>query len=289
VTTSGATGLADGEAYVDASSWRAVSVTGPDAAGWLNDLVSADLAGIPTGRALASLLLGPTGGVLAAFTVAVEDEGFVLIQDPDQPSVADLLSRYVLSSGVRVEDVSGISTILALPGLVEPPAVAIGRWRAPSCLSGSGGDGHDLVGPADAREAMLNEMRDHASASRSDAEAWRVLAAVPKLGVDTEPADLPHECGMSAAVAEDKGCFLGQEAVARSRRGRPRRLLLPVLADGPIAPGDEVRADGAAAGRVTSAADVDGVHLGLARVVWAHREGPWRTASGSRLERRRVA
>lgn len=274
-TSSVATRLADGEAYVDASGWRAVSVTGPDAAAWLNDLVSADLAGIVTDTTRPSLLLSPTGGVQASFTVAAEEEGFILIQDPDQPSIADLLARYVLSSGVRLNDVTGRRTILAFPGLVEPPPVAAGRWCAPTCLGG--GDGHDLIGPADAREAMLAAVDGHARASRSDARAWRVLAAVPKLGVDADPADLPHECGMSAAVAEEKGCYLGQEAVARSRRGRPRRLVLAVEADAPIAPGDGLLADGAAAGRITSAAEVDGRHLGLARVAWAFRDGPWRT------------
>jgi folate-binding protein YgfZ len=106
--------------------------------------------------------------------------------------------------------------------------------------------------------------------------------------VDATSDDLPQEAGLESAVAFDKGCYLGQEALARARNlGHPRRLLLALQADEPVAAGEPVLIGGQDAGRVTSASTVEGSTLVLARVSWPARQGPFRTASGIELSRRR--
>ena len=281
----GADLLASGLAFADLSPWRKIGVTGPDARGWLNDLVSADIGMLRKGLARRSLLLSPTGLVRAEFTVAARDEGFLLIQDPIQPRAIDrLLAPYVLSSHVEMTDRTGELVLLALPGLSDAPQAQGAEVSMPSCL----GSGLDLVVPNAAYQSLVSELSGRFRlAGQESLEAWRVNAGIPRLGVDVAEDDLPQEAGFVDAVAFDKGCYLGQEAVAKVRNlGHPRRLVIPLEADGPVSSGDPVRVEGRDAGLVTSVAALDGGHVALARVRWDARHGPFRTALGTALRTR---
>jgi hypothetical protein len=277
--------LVSGSAFVDVSSRRTIAVSGSQALEWLNDLVSAGLDDLAPGRSRPSLLLSPTGAVLAAFTVALVGGSIVLIQDPRQPrSIAGLLEPYVLSSDVRLDDRTGELAIFAFPGRTDVPDAPGADPSAPSCL----GVGADVISVAEEHDRVLASLSAAASrASDDDAEAWRVAAAIPAVGVDTAEGDLPAECRLEEAVSFDKGCYLGQEAVARTRNlGHPRRLLVAVEGDGAVAPGDVVHAGDGETGSVTSTARVDGRTLALARIRWEHRDAPLRTAAGVELRPR---
>lgn len=267
--------------FADLSGWRKVAVSGPDALEWLNDLVSADLSRLSPGRAARSLLLSPTGGVRAEFTAVPTDDGFLLLQDPGQRSVLDLLSPYTLSSDVALEDRTDRFALLAIPNRARPLEGVKASASTPSCL----GPGLDLIAPASEAARLVEAVSiSLVQATEDQVEAWRVLAGLPRLGVDVIESDLPQEAGLEAAVAFDKGCYLGQEAVAKVRNlGHPRRLLLPIEADAPVSAGDLVLADGREAGTLTSVAVVDGRSLGLARIGWAARVGPFLTAGGVAL------
>lgn len=280
--------LASGHAYVDLSFWRKTAVRGPDASTWLNDLISADLSGLQPGWARQSLLLSPTGQVRAAFTVAARDDGYLLLQDPIQPGrVGDLLARYVLSSDVSLEDRTAEVSLFALPGADVAVEAEGATSSVPSCLT----SGVDLLAPAAAHDAVEAELAGRFQAvGDEDLEVWRIRASLTRLGVDVGPDDLPQEGAMDGAVAHAKGCYLGQEAVARTRNlGHPRRLLLPLAAIRPVSPGDVVEVDGREVGQVTSVAPnapgTPGVVL-MARVRWDGREGPFRTRTGVDLLRR---
>src|SRR5438132_10628083 len=92
--------------FVQHDGVRIVEVTGSDARGWLNDLVTGPVGTLRSGRATRSLLLTPTGRIRADFTVA--DTGrLTLLQDGAQPHAIDgLLAPYVLSSDVEMSDES---------------------------------------------------------------------------------------------------------------------------------------------------------------------------------------
>jgi folate-binding protein YgfZ len=278
----GAEALAAGRAFVDVSSWRTVAVAGDDAFQWLNDLVSADLSGLQPGRARRSLLLAPTGGIRAAFTVAMRAGTFLLIQDPIQPNPIDrLLAPYVLSSDVTIRDRTGQVTLLAFPGVTDPPDLPEAPQSAPSCV----GAGVDLVGTAADHDGLLATLSGSLEqVGTQDLDAWRVVSGLPRYAVDATDQDLPQEAGMTDAVSFGKGCYLGQEAVAKVRNlGHPRRLVLRMEADASVAAGDAVVASGRQAGLVTSVAAVDGRTVALVRVRWDAREGPFATAGGVAL------
>jgi folate-binding protein YgfZ len=189
---------------------------------------------------------------------------------------------YVLSSDVALVDRTGDLAILALPGAPEPPEIEGARASAPSAL----GAGSDLIAPSSERERIVTELsRRFAQATEDDAEAWRVAAGIPHVGIDTADGDLPQEAALEGSVAFDKGCFVGQEAVAKTRNlGHPRRVLVAFAADGSVAAREAVLVDGVEVGSVTSAAPVRGGSRGLARIRWADRDRVLTTAAGVVLE-----
>lgn len=282
--------LDEGRAVVDLTWWRKVLASGSDAPRWLNDLLAADLAGSAVGESRRSLLLSPTGRVRADVTVFLGPEGHLLVQDPDQPEAIDaVLFPYVLSSDVNLEDRTGELALVALPGRGQPPDVALPEgWETfhPSCL----GPGLDLVGPEpdhrQVRRLLEGSFPSLVEASDAAVEAWRIARAVPRFPVDLTPESLPHETDLGEAVAYDKGCYLGQEAVARIRNlGRPPFVLVSFRAGGPVSPGDPVLADGDHVGTVTSATPLEGGGTALiARVRWAAQDASLSTLTGESLD-----
>jgi folate-binding protein YgfZ len=274
--------LVSGRGFVDLSSWLKVAVTGSDALGWLNDLVSADISDLAPGDARQSLLLSPTGRIRAEFTVAALDGTLMLLQDPAQSSPVDaLLAPYVLSSNVELEDRTDELALFAFPGLTTAPDTPVMAVSSPSCA----GAGVDVFAPAMDHDSVLTSLSSaYTRVEPKDVEAWRVEVGMPRFGVDALEEDLPQEGGFADAVSFDKGCYLGQEAVAKVRNlGHPRRTVLHLAADENVAAGDVVVAEGEQVGQVTSATRSDGHWRLLARVRWASRARPLATSSGARL------
>jgi folate-binding protein YgfZ len=274
--------LLTGRAFVDLSPWRKISVTGNDAFAWLNDLVSADLTGLRTGQSRRSLLLSPTGHIRADFTVLRLERGFLLLQDSAQPQQIDeLLERYVLSSDVALEDRTEEVALFALPSRSEPPDLAAADFSIPSCL----GDGIDALVPMDRHADVAASLAQSLlRADMEDVEAWRIFRGIPRFGVDVTEEDLPQEGALEEAVSFNKGCYVGQEAVAKVRNlGHPRRLLLHMEAATGISPGEPVCVDGTEVGRVTSTVRTLGGTRAFARVRWAAKGGPFTTAGGAPL------
>jgi tRNA-modifying protein YgfZ len=251
--------LDDGRAVLDLEGWTLTEVRGADAEGWLNDLVTASMEGIRDGEAVRSLLLSPTGRIRADFHVLRSPgKGFLLLQGPGQPDVvAILLIPYVLSSDVELAAADPT-------GLLVTPRLGSG-WTA---TRGDSGDAV-LVGA----EAL---------------ETWRIRHAIASFPVDLDADSLPAEAGLDVEPVIDrtKGCYLGQESVARVRNlGHPVRLVLAVRADTPLHPGLAVLAEGAQAGTVTSVEPAGGSGA-MVRIRWDAREADLTAAGGFVLERR---
>ena len=269
--------LEEGRAFFDLSAYRKVRVTGADARAWLHDLVTSDVASLEPGDAQRSLLLTPTGRIRADLTVALDAEGFLLLQAPDQPDdVGPAAAAYVLSSDVSLErrhdDLAAVCSRRCRGRL----GLGCGPLIGP-------GDGPRHAG-ADAGSSRLGA--DALPRSGGSLEAWRRRRAALDFGQDA----LPAEAGLDWTIDTAKGCFLGQESVARVRNlGHP---LLGSFATsiGPrnLERGSPVMAGGSPVGEVTSAAVAgDGRTVAIARSD-GRRRRPWsrpRTASGARTDR----
>jgi folate-binding protein YgfZ len=245
--------LDERRAFVDGAGLRAVEVTGSDAGRWLNDLVTASVEDILPGGTARSLLLTPTGRVRADFHIVRTDGAFLLVQEPDQPdAIDDLLRPYVLSSDVVLQRVPGAQVVLV---------------------------------PSDRGWTVTRATADGAvEASPEAGEVWRIRRGMPRFPTDFDEESLPAEAGLEYLIDFTKGCFLGQEAVAKVRNlGHPPRVVLALRAAIPVRTGEPVLVDGRDVGAVSSAALLrDGFAL-LARVRWDARTHPLTTASGARL------
>lgn len=274
--------LDEGRAAIDLSDHRVVRVRGGDARGWLHDLVTTDVASLEPGGARRSLLLDPTGHIRADVQVACDDDGFWLFQAPDQPDhIAAMLFPYVLSADVRIEDLSEDRALVALPGPVSNEGADRGHSRgsAPSIV----GDGRDLLLPAGPIVAPPGRVLVDPAAF----EVWRIRRGRARMGVDFDRSSIPAEVGLESTIDATKGCFLGQESVARVRNlGHPPRVLRHLRGDGHLERGSTILTiDDGDAGVVTSAAEAEDGEgtVVLASIRWPARESPLRSPDGVAL------
>jgi folate-binding protein YgfZ len=267
--------LSQGRAAVDLHAFRTVHVGGADARRWLHDLVTTDVASLVPGEARRSLLLDPTGHIRADLQVACDDDGLWLFQAPDAGAdIAVALAPYVLSSDVDLDDRSGHRRLMALPG----SDAAAGSF-SPSSL----GPGADVL----LDDAHPTPPPGRTLVGRDAVEVWRIRTGRARMGVDFDETSIPAEASLDATIDTTKGCFLGQESVARVRNlGHPPRVLLHLRTDASVDPGSPiVTAEGAEAGTVTSAAaDGGGGSIVVASIRWQLRSGPFGTSDGVRYE-----
>ena len=262
--------LARAAGLVDRSHRGVVRITGEDRLSWLNTLTTQDLAHLAPGTAAQALLLSPQGHIEHHLTLA--DDGSAVWAHVE-PGTAGALLAFLESMRflLRVEpaDVTGDYAVLTLMGPARPSAPPAGTVVAMPDSFGT-----DLVVPRDRlAQAAAAAGRDGAAlAGQAAYEALRIAAHRPRLGLDTDHRTLPHEVGwIETAVHLNKGCYRGQETVARVHNlGHPPRRLILLHLDGsedrlPVH-GDPVTRDGTAVGFVGSAArhfELGPVGLGL--------------------------
>jgi folate-binding protein YgfZ len=135
--------------------------------------------------------------------------------------------------------------------------------------------------PVDRLRERLRE-RGVIEVTSRDLETWRIRHGTVRMGSDFGPDALPAEAGLEDTIDLTKGCFLGQESVAKVRNlGHPPRVLRLVRSEAPIVRGAPVLADGRAVGEVTSAAEGEGGTDAIVRVRWDAASGPLSTDVGS--------
>ncbi len=235
-----------------------VTVIGPQAGEYLQGQLSQDLDGLEVGQAVFSFVLQPQGKVDAFVRVTrFDDEMFVLDVDAGwgQPLLARL-RRFLMRTKAEVA-LAEWSVVAVRGTVVDPPAGAVAvPPETPGVV------GVDLLGPWVADPDGLEALDPQAY------EAIRIRAGVPRMGTELDEHTIPAASGVvDRAVSFTKGCYTGQELVARidARGDRvPTRLRGIVPADGgTLVPGAVIEVDGQEVGRITSAAG--GAGLGYVR------------------------
>lgn len=241
-----------------------VWVEGPEAAAFLHGLLSNDVEGLAPGEARPALFLDAKGHVQVDVRVRRDAaDAFTLVADPAlAPRLAELLERYHFSEDLDVLGPEEVD-LVTVAGVDAAAAAAAGtalEGRVPGTVD-------VVVDDAAVALAALGAPEVPAEAL----EMLRIAAGVPAVGVDTGPTTLVQEAGLQdAAVSFEKGCYLGQETVARVRyRGRVNRLLRGLVLAGDGAPaGAAVTAGGREVGRLTSVAvtpDLGAIGLAVLR------------------------
>jgi folate-binding protein YgfZ len=221
--------LEQGDSLVDLSHRGVLRISGPDRLTWLHSLVTQHVETLPPGQPTQALVLSPQGHVEHHLHLVDDGEAVLAHVEPGTAqALVDFLDRMRFLLRVEVADVTDAYAVVA-----DPSPRLIDRAELSS-----------YDGPVSGVAAF---------------EALRVAARQPRLGVDTDHRTIPHEVGwLATAVHLDKGCYRGQETVARVHNlGRPPRRLVLLHLDGSDselpATGDPVQLDGRDVGRVGTA------------------------------------
>jgi tRNA-modifying protein YgfZ len=243
---------------VDRSHLDVLRITGTDRLSWLHSLTTQHLERLAPGTAAEALILSPSGHVEHHLTLT--DDGaatWIHVEHGTGPALLEFLESMRFLLRVEPADVSAEYAVLTLMGPDAPSEFADGAAaaiRGAFCM--------DLIVArerlADVAAGLMS--RGAVAAGTWALEALRIAAGRPRFGLDTDHRTIPHEVGwIGPAVHLDKGCYRGQETVARVHNlGHPPRRLVLLHLDGSEdrlpSRGDPVELSGAAVGFVGSAA-----------------------------------
>ncbi|MDO9454972.1 folate-binding protein YgfZ [Nocardioides sp.] len=198
-----------GEGFVDLSHHDVLRIEGPDRLTWLHNITTQHLTDLQPGVLAQALVLSPQGHVEHEFRGTDDGEALTVWTEPGRAAaLAEFLERMKFMMRAEITDVTAD---LAL------------TWRPAT--------GHRLVPRAD--------LTTYAAATEPAAGLWayealRIARGEPRFGLDTDHRTIPNEVGwIGPAVHLDKGCYRGQETVARVHTlGRPPRRLTLLHLDG---------------------------------------------------------
>jgi len=226
--------LAAGQGFVDLSHRDVLRISGPDRLTWLHSLTTQYFEGLAPDTWTEALILSPQGHVEHAFAGIDDGEAFTAHTEPGAgPALIEFLDRMRFMMRVEVTDASADLAV---------------TWR-----------------PSGASLVPRDQLTTYAHAAGPACGLWafealRIARGEPRFGIDTDHRTIPNEVGwIGPAVHLDKGCYRGQETVARVHTlGRPPRRMVLLHLDGSenLLPqvGSDVTHDGKVVGRVGGSA-----------------------------------
>jgi hypothetical protein len=238
--------LSQTRVVVDRSNRGVVRVAGPDRLGWLHSLTSQHLERLAPGDTREALILSPQGHLEHHLTLT--DDGaatWIHVEPHTAAALTEYLNSMRFMLRVEVEDLSGVLVVATLAGPLPAEGGVISRTdSAPSHLPALDGDaapaavmhnpfGIDLIVKPEVTGRLAETFP---VAGMWAFEAARIAARIPRPGLDTDHKTLPHEIGLiESAVHLNKGCYRGQETVARIHNvGHPPRRLVFLHLDGSV-------------------------------------------------------
>jgi len=213
-------------------------VTGNDAATFLQGQFTNDLGSIVGGASVYGLWLDRKGRVIGDswVTRAPDDSGFWIVSPScGAEAISGHLGRHIIADEVEVTDETSAWAAIALAG------EGTGAWLASEARPGfffrgrrSAAETFEWILPAGDAAAALAATSAARTASFEDMERLRILSGIPAVPADIGASDLPNEGGLDAdAISYSKGCYTGQEVMARIKAlGRVRRTLVRVAGTG---------------------------------------------------------
>jgi len=254
---------------LDRSERGKLIVSGGEAAEYLQGQLTNDVEALAAGEGLYAALLDRKGHMQADMRVLrLSDDELWLDTEAEALAPARRhLEMYKIGRDVAVADVTAERAILSLvgPRSVEIAATAalpehaseVAKIEGVECLAVGTADGIDLIAQtsdaAALREALL--AAGAAEIGAEAAEVARIEAGVPRFGAEMSAETMPAEAGIvERAVSFTKGCYIGQEPVARLHyKGRPNRHLRGLELSAPAEPGAALRLGEKEVGRIGSA------------------------------------
>lgn len=258
--------LAEGRGRVDLSHRGVITLTGPERLTWLHTITTQhflELAG-----STQALVLSPNGHI--EHDMHVVDDGectWISVEPGTQGELLGYLNKMKFMTQVDIQDRTNEIAIVGGAGFIESEFPV---WHSPIVFAKPSNvtdpyvptrPAHFEVSEIFVPREQLNQVLEASDQVGTWAwEAHRINAGVPRHLFETDHRTIPHEVGLiSSAVHLNKGCYRGQETVARVYNlGKPPRRLVQLFIDGSTndlpSVGDEVTLDGRAVGHLTSVA-----------------------------------
>jgi len=282
-----------GAGIIDRSFLAKLEFSGGDHVDYLQRMTSNDVAGLESGDGCYSTLLTDRGRLVADFRLFRLDDTVRIHFDPlRKQAVVEPLERLIIMDDVAISDVSDD---LGMIGVYGPKAAALlssvfrldmpempeyrnflafyaGEDLMVACLKITGEDGYEIWVPREEQESLWNDLLAAApnhGARPVGHEALniaRVEAGIPVFGVDMDESNIPLEAGLDEACSVTKGCYVGQEIIARIHHlGHINRRItgLKFRGDRLPEPGDTVHFGERKIGTVSSPVQSPGVGCGI--------------------------
>lgn len=240
-----------GSGAVDRSNRDVVKITGPDRTTWLHSLTTQHLTSLEPGESAVTLILSPQGRV--EHVLELVDDGtttWAHLEPGAGAALIDFLESMKFMMRVEIEDVSDSYAVITVPHAAADGVGGAVRLH--------GRVGADLLVDRGALVGLADHLGGRVGMWAY--EALRIASRDPRPGLETDDRTLPHEVGwIETAVHLNKGCYRGQETVARVHNvGHPPRRIVLLHLDGSAerlpAHGDPVEVDGSIVGEVGSTA-----------------------------------
>jgi folate-binding protein YgfZ len=252
---------------VDRSERGKIRLTGPQRAWYLHQITTQAFEDISPGDSRDAAMLTVHGRMVGFLEVLATDDSLLCHFEPELiPDLPEAIRRFVFATQVEIEDVTDEMGLILTTGSTDagvPTEIQDARWI--------GVPAHHLWVPKEDVPSAIVALRSAGGkvADEAAVEALRVSHGVPRWGHEMDTKTFPQEAGIdTVAVHYDKGCYTGQEAMAKIHfRGKVNRKLVQLESASAFPPGADVFLEGTRIGSVTSAVPgSDGSFYGLALV-----------------------
>ncbi|HEY9720772.1 MAG TPA: glycine cleavage T C-terminal barrel domain-containing protein [Oscillatoriaceae cyanobacterium] len=260
-------------------------VGGADRQAFLQNMTTNDVRTLVPGHGQPTVLVNQRAGILDWLGLYAEPETILLVTGPGCGETDTAwLDRYVFSEDVTFSDITGTTVLYYLTGRdAESVARALVPDLGTFAIADARLDGHDvkllgtvglegpgyyLLGPAVAASALSAWLAERGAAlSDSDHTRWRIETGVPEVGAELDERHNPWEARLDESVSLHKGCYLGQEIVARLYSyHKVQRYLVGFDLPRDVPAGAKIYADDQEVGAITSACPTEAGAIALGYV-----------------------
>ncbi len=253
----------------DVSHFGKVRITGRDRLRFLNGMLTSEIKTLETGKGTYALFLDVKGHIQCDMKVyAFPDYVLLVFQHYLLEKLMMGLDRYIMSEDVKMQDVTPefamiqvlgpqAGSLLAAKGLEDLPESSYNHRTID--IAGSNANlirlpaGYALLAPVSAGATILPFLEGPWIGSKAF-EVFRIESGLPLMHRDMDESNFPQESGLKEVLDFQKGCYLGQETMARiDAQGHVNRHLMGFLLSAPANAGEKVFRDSKEVGRITSA------------------------------------
>jgi folate-binding protein YgfZ len=244
----------DSAGVIQLSTRGRLLVSGSEAVMFLNGLITNDMKTLAVNSWMPAVFPNVQGRLIAAVRIIHREDGFLIdTEDATLETIAKLLGRFTLAGDFHVQDVTSETAMLSVQGrkaevvmnqALGQTAANVSRAQVVTAQLENGGevtvirathtgeDGFDLLVEANEAEGLRNLLIERGAQPFGSevAETLRIEAGIPRFGIDMDETRVVTETNLDEAVSFTKGCYIGQEIIARIKyRGHVAKKLTGVL------------------------------------------------------------